>query len=120
MLLAQGHGSTFLNVPALVRSVTKTATTELLDRERNTLLAIITIAAALFALLQFISPLIGKYFFSEEIVAAKVLQEIKNQQMLDNAAVKAHIDAQRLLIEDLRRRLDDQTRRRPADTPQTK
>jgi hypothetical protein len=120
MLLAQGYGTTFLNVPEIARSVTETATTDLLNRERNTLLAIITIAAALFALLQFISPLIGKYFFSEDTVAAKVLQEMRSQQILDNAALKAYVDAQRVLIEDLRRRMDEQARARPIDAPSLK
>ena len=115
MLLAQGYGTTFLNLRNTVQSVTKRVTEEVLSKERNTLIAIIAIAALVFALLQFISPLIGKYFFSEDAVAAKVIQDLKKEHTLENAVLRAQVDAQRLLIDDLRRRMDDQVRARSTE-----
>jgi deoxycytidine triphosphate deaminase len=117
MVLAQEYGSTFLNLRSMIQSISQTVTEGLLLKERNTLLSIIAVAALVFALLQFISPLIGKYFFSEETVAAKVLHDMKTQHSLDNAALKAQVDAQRLQIEDLRRRVEEKARTRPDTSP---
>jgi dUTPase-like protein len=120
MLFAPEYGATFLNVPGMVRSVNQTVTAELLKKERNTLLWIIGAAATLFAFLQIASPLAGKYFFSEETVAAKVLQELKNQQSVDTSILKAHIDAQDRLIDDLRRRVEEQARTRSMESDAAK